>query len=216
MLVVGLTGSIGMGKSTAAAMLRRMGVPLFDADRVVHRLLAPGGAAVARVEAAFPGTRDEHGGIDRKRLGEQVFGDREVLARLEGILHPMVAEAEKRFLAQARARRQPLAVLDIPLLYESRGAARCDYVVVVSAPATLQRQRVLRRPGMTEDRFAAILKQQMPDAEKRQRADFVVPTGLDRGVSLRRLQEIVATLRQDERPLRNRAGKTMSGRRRGA
>ena len=213
MLVVGLTGSIGMGKSTAAAMLRRMGVPLFDADRVVHRLLAPGGAAVARVEAAFPGTRDEDGGIDRKRLGGRVFGDREALARLEGILHPMVAEAEKRFLAQARARREPLAVLDIPLLYESRGAARCDYVIVVSAPAMLQRQRVLRRPGMTEDRFAAILKQQMPDAEKRRRADFVVPTGLDRGLSLRRLRDIVATLRQQKRPLRKRVGKTL--RRRG-
>jgi dephospho-CoA kinase len=216
MLVVGLTGSIGMGKSTTAAMLRRMGVPLFDADRVVHRLLASGGAAVARVEAAFPGTRDEDGGIDRKRLGGRVFGDRDALARLEEILHPMVAEAEKRFLAQARARRAPLAVLDIPLLYESRGAARCDYVIVVSAPGMLQRQRVLRRSGMTEDRFAAILNQQMPDAEKRRRADFVVPTGLDRGLSLRRLRDIVATLRQQQRPLRKRVGKALSRRGGGA
>lgn len=205
MIVVGLTGSIGMGKSTAAAMLRRLGVPLFDADRVVHRLLGPGGAAVARVEAAFPGMRAENGGIDRQRLGRQVFGDREALARLEGILHPMVAVAEKRFLARARARREPLAVLDIPLLYESRGAGRCDYVIVVSAPARLQRQRVMRRPGMTEARFAAILQQQMPDAEKRRRADFVVPTGLDRGLSMRLLRAIVAGLR-GERPLPPRQG----------
>jgi dephospho-CoA kinase len=195
-IVVGLTGSIGMGKSTAAAMLRRMGVPLFDADRVVHQALAPGGRAVTRVEAVFPGVHGENGGIDRSSLGRRVFGDPEALARLEGILHPMVAEAEKRFLAQARARRVPIAVLDIPLLYESRGAARCDYVIVVSAPAMLQRQRVMRRPGMTEGRFAAILKQQMPDAEKRRRADFVVPTGLDQSVSLRRLRAIIAALRK--------------------
>jgi dephospho-CoA kinase len=174
MIVVGLTGSIGMGKTTAARMLRRMGVALFDADQIVHRLLAPGGGAVVKVEAAFPGTRREDGGIDRKRLGERVFGDPQALAQLEGILHPMVAEAERRFLAQARARGEAIAVLDIPLLYESRSAARCDYVIVVSAPAMVQRQRVLRRPGMTEARFAAILKQQMPDAEKRRRADFIV------------------------------------------
>lgn len=216
MIVVGLTGSIGMGKSTASAMLRRMGVPLFDADRAVHCLLAPGGSAVARVEAAFPGTRDENGGINRKRLGERVFGDPKTLARLEEILHPMVAEAEKRFLAQARARREPLVVLDIPLLYETRGAARCDYVIVVSAPPMLQRQRVLRRPGMTEGRFAAILKQQIPDAEKRQRADFVVPTGLDRGLSLRRLRGIVAALRQQNRLPQHGARKTIDYRLRAA
>jgi len=194
-IVVGLTGSIGMGKSTAAAMLRRMRVPLFDADQVVHRLLGPGGGAAARVEAAFPGMRAEGGGIDRHRLGQRVFGDPEALSRLEGILHPMVAEAEKRFLAHARARRAPIAVLDIPLLYEGRGAARCDYVIVVSAPAMLQRQRVMRRPGMSAARFAAILRQQMPDAEKRRRADFVVPTGLDRGLSRRRLRTIIGSLR---------------------
>jgi dephospho-CoA kinase len=194
-IVVGLTGSIGMGKSTAAAVLRRIGVPLFDADQIVHRLLAPGGAAAAKVEAAFPGSRSGDGGIDRKRLGERVFGDPQALARLEGILHPMVAAAEKRFLALARARGERIAVLDIPLLYESRGAARCDYVIVVSAPAMLQRQRVMRRSGMTEARFTAILEQQMPDAEKRRRADFVVPTGLDQGLSLRRLRAIIAALR---------------------
>lgn len=191
MIVVGLTGSIGMGKSTAAAMLRRMRVALFDADQVVHRLLAPGGGAVAKVEAAFPGSRRDDGGIDRNRLGQLVFGDPQALTRLEGILHPMVAETEKRFVARARARGERLVVLDIPLLYESRGAARCDYVIVVSAPPRIQRQRVMRRPGMTEARFAAILQQQMPDAEKRRCADFVVPTGLDRGFSLRRLRAII-------------------------
>ncbi|MGH7031081.1 MAG: dephospho-CoA kinase [Stellaceae bacterium] len=195
MIIVGLTGSIGMGKSTAAAMLRRMRVPLFDADQVVHRLLAPGGAAVAAVESAFPGVRTKPGGIDRGILGQRVFGDPVTLSRLEHILHPMVADREKQFLARARARRERLAVLDVPLLFESRGAGRCDYVVVVSAPAMLQRQRVMRRPGMTEARFAAILKQQMPDAEKRRRADFVVPTGLDRKMSLRRLRAIVRLLR---------------------
>jgi dephospho-CoA kinase len=194
-IVVGLTGSIGMGKSTAAAMLRRMRVPLFDADQVVHHLLAPGGSAVAPVAAAFPGVRTEAGGIDRRLLGQRVFADPEMLSQLERIIHPMVADREKQFLARARARREPIAVLDVPLLFESRGAGRCDYVVVVSAPALLQRQRVMRRPGMTERRFAAILRQQMPDAEKRRRADFVVPTGLDRKLSLRRLRAIVRVLR---------------------
>lgn len=216
MIVVGLTGSIGMGKSTAAAMLRRMRVPLFDADQVVHRLLAPGGAAVASVAAAFPGVRTEAGGIDRKLLGPRVFGDPEMLARLEHIIHPMVAEREKRFLARARARGEPIAVLDVPLLFESRGAGRCDYVVVVSAPAMLQRQRVMRRPGMTQERFAAILKQQMPDAEKRRLADFVVPTGLDRKLSLRRLRAIVRVLRSGKSRLAARKGRvTHNQRRRG-
>lgn len=204
MIVVGLTGSIGMGKSTAAAMLRRMRVPLFDADQAVHELLAPGGAGVAPVAAAFPGVRNAAGGIDRRLLGPQVFGNPEMLTRLENIIHPMVADCEKRFLARVRARRQPIAVLDVPLLFESRGAGRCDYVVVVSAPAMLQRQRVMRRPGMTEERFLAILKQQMPDAEKRRRADFVVPTGLDRKSSLRRLRAIVRVLRRGKPRLAGR------------
>jgi dephospho-CoA kinase len=205
-----------MGKSTASATLRRIGVALFDADQVVHRLLAPGGGAVAKVEALFPGTRAENGGIDRKKLGARVFADPPALARLEAILHPMVATAEKRFLAAARARREPIAVLDIPLLYESRGAARCDYVIVVSAPAMVQRQRVLSRPGMTETRFAAILRQQMPDAEKRRRADFVVPTGLDRGLSLRRLRAIIRVLREQARRPRRQSHSTAGRSRRAA
>src|SRR5271165_5428117 len=186
-----------MGKSTAAMTLQRLGVPLFDADRVVHRLLAPGGDAVDPVAAAFPGVRAADGGIDRAILGQSVFSDALALSRLERIIHPMVAAGEKRFLAFARARREPIVVLDIPLLFESGSERRCDYVLVVSAPRLVQRQRVLRRRGMTEGRLAAILRNQMPDWQKRRRADFVVPTGLNRGLSLRRLRAIVRLLRAD-------------------
>ena len=195
MIILGLTGSIGMGKSTAAATLRRLGIPLFDADRLVHRLLGPGGSAVELVEAVFPGVRRLEGGIDRALLGQRVFSDREALSRLERIIHPMVEAGEKRFLASARARREPIVVLDIPLLFESGSEHRCDYVLVVSAPTLVQRQRVLRRPGMTERRMGAILANQMPDREKRRRADFVVPTGMSRSLSLRRLRAIVRQLR---------------------
>jgi dephospho-CoA kinase len=196
LIVLGLTGSIGMGKSTAAAMLRRLGVPLFDADLAVHRLLAPSGAAVSAVSAAFPGVESEAGGIDRVLLGQRVFTNPAALKRLEAILHPMVAAEERRFLARLRARRVPLAVLDIPLLFETGAERRCDYVLVVSAPALVQRQRVMRRPGMTEIRLNAILRTQMPDHRKRQRADFVVPTGAGRGLTLRRLKSIIRLLRK--------------------
>ena len=196
MIVLGLTGSIGMGKSTAAAMLRRLGVPVFDADGVVHRLLAPSGAAVPVVSAAFPGVAREDGGIDRALLGQRVFTDPAALKRLEAILHPMVAAEEKRFLAQSIARRVPLVVLDIPLLFETGAERRCDYVLVVSAPTLVQRQRVMRRPGMTEIRLNSILRKQMPDHRKRQHADFVVPTGAGRGLTLRHLKAIVRLLRK--------------------
>ena len=215
MIVLGLTGSIGMGKSTAAAMLQRLRVPLFDADRVVHGLLAPGGRAVQAVEAAFPGVKTEAGGIDRALLGQRVFADPAALDRLERIIHPMVAAEEKRFLALACARRQPIAVLDVPLLFESGGQRRCDFVVVVSASGFLQRQRVLRRPGMTQIRLAAILLKQMPDQEKRRRADFVLLTGLSRNLTLRRLSAIVRLLRgnrsrvtyRSRRAIRDRRGR---------
>jgi dephospho-CoA kinase len=200
MIVLGLTGSIGMGKSTAAMTLRRLRVPLFDADCVVHRLLASGGAAVEPVAAAFPGVRAAKGGIDRSLLGQRVFSDPQALSRLERIIHPMVAAYEKRFLALSRGRRESIVVLDIPLLFESSSERRCNYVLVVSAPRVVQRQRVLRRPGMTEGRLAAILSNQMPDREKRRHADFVVPTGLSRGVSLRRLRAIVRLLRAERSP----------------
>jgi len=201
-IILGLTGSIGMGKSTAAAMLRRLGVPLFDADAVVHRLLGRGGAAVRAVESAFPGVRNEIGAIDRQRLGPRVFGHPDALRRLEGILHPMVRAAERRFVAQARARRDPLIVLDIPLLYETRGTGRCDFVLVVSALARLQRERVMRRAGMSAQRFAEILQAQLPDSEKRRRADFVVVTALSKAATFRRLRAIVDELRYGKRPRR--------------
>jgi dephospho-CoA kinase len=207
MKVLGLTGSIGMGKSTAAATLRRLGVPLFDADAEVHRLIGPRGTAVRMVEAVFPGVRDESGGIDRRRLGPRVFSDPAALRRLEAILHPMVRRAERRFVARARARREPLVVLDIPLLFESGGIDRVDYAVVVSAPARLQRQRVMRRPGMSDERFTEILHAQMPDAEKRRRADFVVTTALSRGASARQLRAIVRMLRRGSPPPRHRGGR---------
>jgi dephospho-CoA kinase len=206
LIVLGLTGSIGMGKSTASATLRRLGVPLFDADRVVHRLLAPSGAAVPPVTAAFPGVQTDAGGIDRARLGQRVFDDPAALRQLEAILHPLVAAEEKRFLDRMRARREALAVLDIPLLFETGGERRCDYVLVVSAPALVQRQRVLRRPGMTEIRLAAILQKQISDHEKRRRADFVVLTGSSRNQTLRRLRAIVRLLRTT-RPRRTGASR---------
>jgi dephospho-CoA kinase len=166
---------------------------------VVHRLLAPSGAAVPVVSAAFPNVATKDGGTDRALLGQRVFTDPAALKRLEAILHPMVVGEEKRFLARLRARRVPLAVLDIPLLFETGAERRCDYVLVVSAPALVQRQRVMRRPGMTEIRLDAVLRNQMPDHRKRQRADFVVPTGAGRSLTLRRLKSIVRLLRDGGR-----------------
>ena len=209
MFVLGLTGSIGMGKSAAAAMLRRMGLPLHDADRAVHRLLAKGGAAVAAVEAAFPGVIAD-GAVDRERLAAKVFEDRAALKRLEGILHPAVRRATRAFLGrQARAGRS-LVVLDIPLLFETGGAGLCDAVVVVAAPPFVQRARVMARRGMTPARFQAILAKQMPDREKRRRADFVVNTGLSKAATLRQLRAIVTLLRRQ--PERYRRGRTNSRR----
>jgi dephospho-CoA kinase len=199
MIVLGLTGSIGMGKSTAAAMLRRLGVPVHDADAAVHRLLGRNGKAVARVAAEFPGTAGP-AGIDRAALGRRVFGDAAALRRLERILHPMVRADTARFLRRARARRVPLVVLDIPLLFESGSVERCHLALVVSAPLRLQRERVMRRPGMSKSRFDDILRAQTPDREKRRRADFVVATALGRGESFRRLKAIVRMLRRGEAP----------------
>jgi len=173
MITVGLTGSIGMGKSTVAEMFAAEGVPVFDADETVHRLQGPGGALVAAIEAAFPDTTGE-GGVDRTALREAVFGDEAAFARLEALVHPAVARERDAFLA-ANA-DAPVVVLDIPLLFEAGGWARVDKVVVVSAPPDVQRARVLGRPGMSVERFEAILVRQLPDAEKRARADFVIAT----------------------------------------
>jgi dephospho-CoA kinase len=174
MIKIGLTGSIGMGKSTVAAMFAEQGVPVFDADAEVHRLQGPGGRLLASIEAAFPGTTGPDG-VDRAKLRERVVSDPEAFRRLEGIVHPAVAEERARFLDRHRA--TPIVVLDVPLLFEAGGWAEVDRIVVVSAPEAVQRARVLARPGMTEERFEAILARQMPDAEKRARADVVIPTG---------------------------------------
>lgn len=171
MIVIGLTGSIGMGKSVSARMFAEAGVPVHDADAAVHRLYE--GDAVAPVEAAFPGVT-AGGRIDRTKLGPLVVDDPAAMQRLEAIVHPLVRREEERFLAAAREAGAPVAVLDIPLLFETGADRRVDVVVVVSAPAKLQRQRVLKRPGMTPEKFEALLAKQMPDEAKRARADFVV------------------------------------------
>lgn len=175
MILLGLTGSIGMGKSTTAQLFRDAGVPVYDADAAVHALYAPGGAAVGPVGAAFPGAvRD--GAIDRDALSRLALGNPEAMRQLEQIVHPLVRSAQVAFLEQHRAAGTPIVVLDVPLLFEGGGERFCDAVVVVSAPTVVQRARVLARPGMTPERLDQILARQMPDAEKRKRADFVIST----------------------------------------
>ena len=193
MIVVGLTGSIGMGKSTAAAMFRRLGVPVYDADATVHGLFAVGGEAVAAIADAFPGVV-ENGVVDRSLLGARVFADAAALARLEAIVHPLVFRKRAAFLERERWRRTPVVVLDIPLLFETGAERTCDVVAVVSAPAFLQAQRLLRRPGMSRRRLAAIRSRQMADADKRRRADVVIPSGLGRAVTWRAIRRLVADL----------------------
>lgn len=194
MKIIGLTGGIGMGKSTASAMFRRLGVPIFDADLAVHGLQAPGGRAVRPIEAAFPGST-RNGAVDREALRRAVLGKPEALKQLEHIVHPLVRGEEKRFLAAARRAGKSLVVLDIPLLLETGGEKRVDKVVVVSAPAAVQAVRVMRRPGMTAERLAAIRARQMPDAEKRRRADVVIRTGLSRHAAVVAIRRLVRQLR---------------------
>ena len=173
MFILGLTGSLGMGKSATAKMFAEEGVPVHDADAAVHRLYD--GEAALQIETAFPGTTKD-GKVDREKLGKLVLGDAAAIKRLEQIVHPLVAATTARFLAKAERQGASVAVLDVPLLFETGGDARCDAVVVVSAPADLQRTRAFERPGMSEGKLAAILAKQIPDAEKRARADFVVDT----------------------------------------
>lgn len=173
-ITLGLTGSIGMGKSTVAAMFAAEGVPVFDADAVVHRLQGPAGKLVEDIEARFPGTTGAQG-VDRGALAERVLAAPKELQWLERLVHPAVGREREAFLAVHI--RTPLVLLDIPLLFEAGGVGRVDRIAVVSAPAEVQRARVLARPGMTEEKFARIVALQMPDAEKRARADFVIPTG---------------------------------------
>ena len=193
MITLGLTGSIGMGKSTTAAMFARHGVAVHDADRAVHRLYGRGGAAVAPVGDLFPGAMAE-GAIDRAALAALVQGDRAALAALEAVVHPLVRAEETRFLVAARAAGRRIALVDVPLLLETGGERRVDMVVVVTAAPEIQRARVLARPGMTEERFAAILKRQMADAEKRRRAHFVINTGHGLAAAERAVADILTAL----------------------
>ncbi len=193
MRVIGLTGGMGMGKSTAADIFRRARIPVFDADRAVHALEARGGRAVKPIAAAFPDVVKE-GAVDRARLRACVAADPAAMARLERILHPLVRDAEQAFLARARRAGRRLAVLDIPLLFETGGERRVDEVVVVSAPAAVQRRRLSRRGKMQPGELSAILSRQMPDREKRRRADHVVPTGLSRRHGQRVLRRLIGRL----------------------
>jgi dephospho-CoA kinase len=192
--ILGLTGSIGMGKSTTAAMFEAEGVPVYDADAEVHRLYDRGGSAVWQVGERFPGVVVD-GRVDRKALSKRVIGDPEALKRLESIVHPLLAEAREKFFLRAAEARADIVVLDIPLLYETGGEAKVDKVVVVTASPEVQRQRVMARDGMSEEKFAAILARQVPDADKRARADFVIDTGQGMDEARRQVREVIAALR---------------------
>ncbi len=190
MFILGLTGSIGMGKTTAAAAFRRLGVPVHDADATVHWLMGLGGSAVSAISRHYPDCIVD-GAVDRQALGARVFGNDPALKTLEGILHPLVRDAERRFLRKSALHGAALVVLDIPLLFETGAEDRCDAVAVVSAPDFVQRQRVMRRPGMTAEKMASIMGRQMADADKCGRADFVIQTGQGRADTLRTIKEIV-------------------------
>ena len=197
MIVLGLTGSIGMGKSTVSRMFAEEGVPVFDADAVVHKLQGPAGALVAAIEAAFPGTTSVSG-VNRSALAERVLGERAALQRLEALVHPAVAEEREKFLAEHV--RAPLVVLDIPLLFEKGVVDGVDKTAVVSADPEIQRIRTLSRPGMTAEKFLRILSHQMPDAEKRARADFIIPTGGTMDETRESVRRIVACLVETVEP----------------
>ena len=190
MIILGLTGSIAMGKSFAARLLRRAHIPVFDADQAVHQLLGRRGAAVAKVAALFPASY-ANGAIDRKLLGTIVFSNNQALSVLEKILHPLVRKAQVQFVKKARLKNRRLVVLEIPLLFEVRAQKRCDRVITLSAPAFLQERRALARPGMTKAKLASILKRQVSDASKRRQTDYLVYTGIGSAVTMRQLQTII-------------------------
>jgi dephospho-CoA kinase len=198
MITIGLTGSIGMGKSTVAAMFADAGVPVFDADAAVHRVQASDAAVISAIEAAFPGSTGP-GGVDRAKLGPMVLGDAAALKRLEAIVHPAVQADRAAFLERHAA--APIVLFDIPLLFETGGESRVDVVVVASAPESVQRARVLQRAGMTPDKLDAILARQMPDVEKTARADFVVPTGGSLDTTRDAVRQIIACLTARKTPL---------------
>ena len=207
MLLIGLTGSIGMGKSETAKMFRALGVPVYDADAAVHALYEKGGKAVEPIRAAFPSAIVDDA-VDRKALSRCVLGLPDEMRKLEAIVHPLVGDAQVTFLRESLAAGHRMAVLDIPLLYETGGEARVDVVVVVSAPYDLQKTRVLARPDMDEAKFAAIHAKQVPDAEKRRRADFVVSTGLGHDHARAQVAAIVEALKSREgKVLKERLGK---------
>ncbi len=192
-LIIGLTGSIGMGKSAVAAMFQEMGIAVFDADAEVHKLQGSGGALVDQIEQAFPGSTGPMG-VNRAVLGAAVLGDKEKLAQLEAIVHPAVAHERSTFLAQHK--KDEMIVFDIPLLFEKGGSESVDVIIVVSAPAEVQRARVLARPGMTEEKFEQILRLQTPDAQKRDRADYVLDTGTAKQETQNMLKKIIKKLRR--------------------
>jgi dephospho-CoA kinase len=191
MIIIGLTGSIGMGKSTVASMFIRAGIPLFDADHAVHQLQGPGGVLLPAIEARFPDTTGP-AGVNRQRLGAAVFGNAEALKALEQIVHPAVAVLRRDFLRRNRSR--PVVVLDIPLLFEKKGWKSVDQIVVVSAPAWKQRKRVLARAGMSYIKFARIRKLQLPDVQKRQKADFIINTGILLSATNAQVRQVIACL----------------------
>ncbi len=196
MIKIGLTGSIGMGKSAVVAMFRREKIPVFDADAEVHRLQAPGGILIAPIEARFPGTTGT-GGVDRAKLGAAVFNNPAALKALESIVHPAVGRSRKRFLQKNRAK--PMVVLDIPLLFETKAARHVDLVVTVSAPAWMQRKRVLARAGMTRAKFARIKRLQTPDARKRARSDVIIDTGVQRRDTAQQVRALITCVRAKSR-----------------
>ena len=204
MLIVGLTGSIAMGKSETARMFVRLGYPVFDADAAVHQLYETGGAAVPLIERAFPGSV-VGGRVDRQKLSDQVTGDPKALARLESIVHPLVRQRQQDFLDAAREAGHAFAVLDIPLLFETGRDKDVDAIVVVSAPEDVQKSRVLARPGMTREKFAAILARQLPDSEKRRRADFVVDTSKGLEAAFEQVRTIAGRLKQGKNGPRDRS-----------
>lgn len=195
MIVLGLTGSIGMGKSTAAKMFRRMGVPVHDSDKAVHEALLAKGAAYDVVAALFPSTKGREG-IDRKKLGSIVFADKAALKRLEAVLHPAAQESQQKFTRAMQAKGKKIVVLEIPLLFETGAEERVDYTITVTSPPAIQKRRVLARKNMSEEKFKSILASQIPDAEKQALSDFVVDTGLGFARTYRQLKQIVDFVRK--------------------
>lgn len=195
MVIVGLTGSIGMGKSETAKMFRRLGIAVYDADAAVHGIYAPGGSAVAPIEEAFPGVTGPNG-VDRDALAKRVLNDPAALKKLESIVHPLVGLEQQKFLAQAAAEKAEIIVIDVPLLYETGGQKRVDCVVLVSAPYELQRERVLARPGMSEEKFQSILAKQVPDAQKREQADYIIDSSKGLEAAMAQVEALIPLLRK--------------------